>query len=49
MLLKLANNLSALKKLVDILGSPKDTVDHRHKISSINNTIQVCYIEPCAR
>mmetsp|Transcript_6840 Transcript_6840/g.18352 ORF Transcript_6840/g.18352 Transcript_6840/m.18352 type:complete len:295 (-) Transcript_6840:410-1294(-) len=40
MLLKLANHVSALKKLVDALGSPKDTVDHRHKISNANNAIQ---------
>jgi len=41
MLLKLANNVSALKKLVDALGGPKDTVEHRHRISSTNNAIQV--------
>lgn len=41
MLLKLANQTSALKKAVDILGGPKDTVDHRHKISATNATIQV--------
>lgn len=41
MLLKLANHVSALKKLVDVLGGPRDTVDHRHKIRSANNAIQV--------
>mmetsp|Transcript_27556 Transcript_27556/g.70190 ORF Transcript_27556/g.70190 Transcript_27556/m.70190 type:complete len:289 (-) Transcript_27556:276-1142(-) len=40
MLLKLANQTSTLKKHVDLLGGPKDTVDHRHKISATNTTIQ---------
>lgn len=37
---KLISNVSQLKRLVDLLGTPKDTVDHRHKISSTNVTIQ---------
>jgi len=37
--------VSVLKKLVDALGSPKDTVDHRHKIGGMNNVIQVSNVE----
>ncbi|GAX77250.1 hypothetical protein CEUSTIGMA_g4696.t1 [Chlamydomonas eustigma] len=37
---RLASSLSQLKRLVDTLGTPKDTVDHRHRIKDINSTIQ---------
>lgn len=47
LLLKLANQTSTLKKHVDMLGGPKDTVDHRHKISATNSTIQVCDAASC--
>ena len=53
LLLRLANSVSALKKAVDALGGPKDTVDHRHRIADINVTIQVClhteFIRPMYR
>jgi hypothetical protein len=41
LLLKLANNVTTLKRHIDLLGSAKDTVDHRHRISETNKTIQV--------
>ncbi len=41
MLLRLANHVSALKKLVDMLGGAKDTIEHRHRIADTNSTIQV--------
>lgn len=37
---KLAGSVTQLKKLVDALGTPKDTVEHRHRISETNQTIQ---------
>ncbi|KAG2444293.1 hypothetical protein HXX76_001050 [Chlamydomonas incerta] len=37
---KLANNVAQLRKLVDILGTAKDTVDHRHRIADVNGSIQ---------
>ncbi|PNH04356.1 Syntaxin-22 [Tetrabaena socialis] len=37
---KLAGSVSQLRKLVDVLGTPKDTLDHRHKIANLNSTIQ---------
>ena len=38
---KLANGLSQLKKLVDLLGTARDTVEHRHRIGRANASIQV--------
>ncbi|KXZ46761.1 hypothetical protein GPECTOR_41g726 [Gonium pectorale] len=40
---KLASNVSQLRKLVDMLGTPKDTLDHRHRIADVNATIQDDY------
>lgn len=40
-LFQMASGLSQLKKLVDTLGTPKDTVEHRHKIASTNTRLQV--------
>lgn len=37
---QLASSLTQLKKLVDMLGGPKDTVEHRHKIGEVNQKIQ---------
>mmetsp|Transcript_5242 Transcript_5242/g.11478 ORF Transcript_5242/g.11478 Transcript_5242/m.11478 type:complete len:273 (-) Transcript_5242:828-1646(-) len=37
---KLASSVAQLKKLVDALGTQKDTVDHRHKIADLNSSIQ---------
>lgn len=37
---KLAGSVAQLKKLVDALGTPKDTVEHRHRISETNQAIQ---------
>ncbi len=37
---QMASGLSALKKLVDALGSSRDTVDHRHRISEANLKLQ---------
>ena len=41
LLLKMANNIATLKKLVDILGTFKDTVDHRHRLAAANTAVQV--------
>jgi hypothetical protein len=38
---QMASGLAALKKLVDALGTPRDTVDHRHRISEANFKLQV--------
>lgn len=40
-LFQMASTLSQLKKLVDVLGTPKDTVEHRHKIAATNTKMQV--------
>mmetsp|Transcript_10399 Transcript_10399/g.18107 ORF Transcript_10399/g.18107 Transcript_10399/m.18107 type:complete len:277 (+) Transcript_10399:108-938(+) len=40
LLLKVANNIAGLKKQVDILGTARDTVDHRHRLAATNTTIQ---------
>lgn len=37
---KLASGLGQLKRLVDALGTPRDTVDLRHRISEANGSIQ---------
>jgi hypothetical protein len=37
---QLASSLTQLKKLVDMLGGAKDTVEHRHKIGEVNQKIQ---------
>ncbi len=37
---KLASSLSQLKRLVEALGTPKDTVEHRRRIGELNNSIQ---------
>lgn len=37
---QMASSLAALKKLVDGLGTPRDTVDHRHRISEQNLKLQ---------
>eukprot|EP00798_Chlamydomonas_sp_ICE-L_P029059 gene29059-32264_t len=37
---KLANSLASLKKLVEQLGSTRDTVSHRHKVAAANAVIQ---------
>lgn len=36
----LTSRVAQLRRLVDILGTPKDTIDHRHKIADINASIQ---------
>ncbi len=37
---QLASSLTQLRKLVDALGGPKDTVEHRHRIGEVNARIQ---------
>jgi hypothetical protein len=37
---KLANSAGQLRKLVDVLGSAKDTVDHRRRIAEVNAATQ---------
>jgi hypothetical protein len=37
---QMASGLSSLKKLVDALGTPRDTVDHRHRIADANVKLQ---------
>ena len=37
---KVASSLQQLKRLVEVLGTPKDTVDHRRRIVELNATIQ---------
>ncbi|GFR47069.1 hypothetical protein Agub_g8755 [Astrephomene gubernaculifera] len=37
---KLVSSVSQLRKLVDLLGTAKDTVDHRHRIGEANVKIQ---------
>ncbi len=36
----LTSRVAQLRRLVDILGTPKDTIEHRHKIADINASIQ---------
>ncbi|GIL94920.1 hypothetical protein Vretimale_1032 [Volvox reticuliferus] len=37
---KLVSNVTQLRKMVDKLGTAKDTLDHRHAIADVNITIQ---------
>ena len=37
---KVASSVQSLKRLVDVLNTPKDTVDHRRRIGDLNSTIQ---------
>lgn len=37
---QLASSLAQLKKLVDALGGPKDTLDHRHRLAAQQQRIQ---------
>ncbi|KAG2488036.1 hypothetical protein HYH03_013342 [Edaphochlamys debaryana] len=39
LIFKLAGSVSQLRKLVDLLGTAKDTLDHRHRITNLNTTI----------
>lgn len=40
LIFKLVSNVTKHRKLVDILGTAKDTLDHRHEIAIINAAIQ---------